>query len=74
LQECPRELDQSMSNIRQKLKDEPCIEFKKMDAAYDCLREQNFNNDYFEVWKSGLPRILGKRKKTILKRDCRYDR
>lgn len=38
----------------QKLEDEPCIEFENMHPAYDSLREDNFNNDYFEAWKSGM--------------------
>ncbi|MDC0864720.1 FAD-binding domain-containing protein [Rickettsiaceae bacterium] len=38
----------------QKLEDEPRIEFENMHPAYDGLRENDFNNDYFEAWKSGM--------------------
>ncbi len=38
----------------QKLEDEPRIEFENMHPAYDSLRKQDFNNDYFEAWKSGM--------------------
>ena len=38
----------------QKLEDEPRIEFENMHPAYDGLRERDFNNDYFEAWKSGM--------------------
>ena len=38
----------------QKLEDEPQIEFRNMHPAYDGLRENNFNSDYFEAWKSGM--------------------
>ena len=38
----------------QKLEDEPRIEFENMHPAYDSLREHDFNNDYFEAWKSGM--------------------
>lgn len=38
----------------QKLEDEPRIEFENMHPAYDSLREYDFNNDYFEAWKSGM--------------------
>lgn len=38
----------------QKLEDEPRIEFKNMHPAYDSLRADDFNNDYFEAWKSGM--------------------
>jgi len=41
-------------HFMQKLEDEPRIEFKNMHPAYDSLREHNFNNDYFEAWKSGM--------------------
>jgi deoxyribodipyrimidine photo-lyase len=37
----------------QKLEDEPGIEFNNMHPAYDGLREHDFNNDYFQAWKSG---------------------
>jgi deoxyribodipyrimidine photo-lyase len=38
----------------QKLEDEPRIEFENMHSAYDGLREDDFNEDYFEAWKAGL--------------------
>ena len=37
----------------QKLEDEPRIEFSNMHPAYDGLREDDFNADYFAAWKSG---------------------
>ena len=37
----------------QKLEDEPRIEFENMHSAYNGLRENNFNNVYFEAWKTG---------------------
>ena len=41
-------------HFMQKLEDEPLIEFKNMHPAYDSLRKNNFNNKYFESWKSGM--------------------
>ena len=38
----------------QKLEDEPSIEFENMHPAYNALREDHFNKDYFESWKSGM--------------------
>lgn len=38
----------------QKFEDEPRIEFENMHPAYDSLRESDFNNEYFEAWKSGM--------------------
>jgi len=38
----------------QKLEDDPRIEFENMHPAYDYLREQDFNDGYFESWKSGM--------------------
>lgn len=37
----------------QKLEDEPEIEFQNMHSAYDGLRENNFNTEYFQRWQSG---------------------
>lgn len=37
----------------QKLEDEPRIEFENMHPAYDGLRENDFNEEYFEAWKLG---------------------
>lgn len=38
----------------QKLEDEPRIEFENMHPSYDSLRQNEFNNDYFEAWKFGM--------------------
>ena len=38
----------------QKLEDEPRIEFENMHPAYDGLRDDEFNQAYFEAWKAGL--------------------
>ena len=37
----------------QKLYDEPEIEFANLNKAYDGLRENDFNQDYFLAWKEG---------------------
>ncbi|GFZ81502.1 deoxyribodipyrimidine photo-lyase [Rickettsiales bacterium] len=37
----------------QKLEDEPCIEFENMHPAYDSLRKNDFNVDYFKACKEG---------------------
>lgn len=37
----------------QKLEDEPRIEFENMHPAYNGLREDTFNEAYFEAWKAG---------------------
>jgi deoxyribodipyrimidine photo-lyase len=37
----------------QKLEDEPRIEFENMNPAFDGLREDDFNEDYFQAWASG---------------------
>lgn len=37
----------------QKLETEPEIEFKNMNSGYDGMRENDFNNDYFEAWSKG---------------------
>ena len=37
----------------QKLYDEPEIEFKNLNSAFDGLREDDFNNYYYEAWKNG---------------------
>ncbi len=37
----------------QKLEDEPTIEFENMHRACDGLREDEFNEEWFEAWKSG---------------------
>ncbi len=38
----------------QKLEDEPRIEFENLHSAYDGLREDDFNDYFFEAWKSGM--------------------
>lgn len=40
-------------HFMQKLEDEPRIEFENMHSAYDGLRENNFNQDHFQAWKTG---------------------
>ena len=37
----------------QKLYDEPEIEFKNLNSAFDGLREDDFNLYYYEAWKNG---------------------
>jgi deoxyribodipyrimidine photo-lyase len=37
----------------QKLEDEPELEFRNMNRVYDGLRENDFNQEYFEAWKLG---------------------
>ncbi len=37
----------------QKLEDEPEIEFQNISRSYDGLRENDFNQERFEAWKSG---------------------
>ncbi len=41
------------SHFMQKLEDEPRIEFENFNHAYDGLRENNFNRDWFEAWCAG---------------------
>ena len=36
-----------------KVEDEPRIEFESMHPAYDNLRSEKFNEDYFLAWKTG---------------------
>lgn len=38
----------------QKLEDEPRIEFEHMHPAYEGLREDAFNEEFFNAWKIGL--------------------
>jgi len=38
----------------QKLEDEPRLEFENLHHAYNGLRENSFNTDYFEAWKAGM--------------------
>lgn len=40
-------------HFMQKLEDEPRIEFENMHTAYNGLREDYFNPEYFEAWKMG---------------------
>ena len=37
----------------QKLYDEPEIEFKNLNSAFDGLREDDFNSHYYDAWKNG---------------------
>ena len=37
----------------EELEDQPNIEFTNMNSCYDGLRENDFNNEYYEVWKTG---------------------
>ena len=37
----------------QKLYDEPEIEYENMNRAYDGLRENSFNESYYEAFKNG---------------------
>jgi deoxyribodipyrimidine photo-lyase len=40
-------------HFMQKLEDEPAIEFQNFVRGFDGLRENDFNEDYFEAWKQG---------------------
>ena len=40
-------------HFMQKLEDEPRIEFENLSRAYDGLREDAFNEDYFDAWCCG---------------------
>lgn len=40
-------------HFMQKLEDEPAIEFQNISRAYDGLRENDFNQEWFELWKAG---------------------
>jgi len=40
-------------HFTQKLEDEPEIEFHNMNRTMDGLREEQFNEDYFNAWKTG---------------------
>ena len=40
-------------HFMQKLEDEPAIEFENMNRAFDGLREDQFDADYFEAWATG---------------------
>ena len=41
-------------NFIQKFYDEPKLEFENMNAAYNGLRENSFNQKHYEAWKSGM--------------------
>lgn len=41
-------------HFMQKLEDEPALEFRNFNRAYDGLREEEFNEDYFAAWQAGL--------------------
>ncbi len=40
-------------HFMQKLEDEPELEFQNISRVYDGLRENDFNQERFELWKSG---------------------
>lgn len=40
-------------HFMQKLEDEPRIEFENMSRVYDGLREDEFNQNYFDAWCTG---------------------
>jgi len=40
-------------HFMQKLEDEPAIEFHNFNRAYDGLREDQFNDEYFAAWCAG---------------------
>ncbi|MEM9409981.1 MAG: FAD-binding domain-containing protein, partial [Planctomycetota bacterium] len=41
-------------HFMQKMEDEPSIEFKNINRAYDGIREEEFNQDFFESWCQGM--------------------
>ena len=40
-------------HFMQKLEDEPAIEFENMSRVYDGMREDDFNQSYFDAWCAG---------------------
>lgn len=47
-------------HFMQKLEDEPSMEFENVNRAYDGLREDEFNREYFEAWckgRTGFPMV-----------------
>ena len=47
-------------HFMQKMEDEPSIEFHNFNRAYDGLREDEFNRDYFDAWchgQTGYPMV-----------------
>ncbi len=38
----------------QKMEDQPDIEYKNLHPIYDGLREDQFNEEYFQAWKRGM--------------------
>ena len=47
-------------HFMQKMEDEPAIEFQNFNRAYDGLREDDFNQSYFEAWcegRTGYPMV-----------------
>ena len=40
-------------HFMQKLEDEPRIEFQNMNRAFDGLRDEEINREYFDAWASG---------------------
>ncbi|NNM00474.1 MAG: deoxyribodipyrimidine photo-lyase/cryptochrome family protein, partial [Gammaproteobacteria bacterium] len=41
-------------HFMQKLEDEPAIEYRNMNRAFDGLREDEFNETWFQAWQEGL--------------------
>jgi deoxyribodipyrimidine photo-lyase len=41
-------------HFMQKLEDDPRIEFENLHHAYDGMRENSFNENYFEAWQAGM--------------------
>lgn len=56
----PKSINTFLSRLRwhchfiQKLEDQPDIEFKNMHSSYNELRNETYNNLFFESWKNGL--------------------
>lgn len=47
-------------HFMQKMEDEPSIEFQNFNRAYDGLRENEFNREYFDAWcegRTGYPMV-----------------
>lgn len=40
-------------HFMQKLEDEPQLEFRNLNSAYDGLREDEFNDEFFSAWAEG---------------------
>ncbi|MEE2641620.1 MAG: FAD-binding domain-containing protein [Planctomycetota bacterium] len=47
-------------HFMQKIEDQPSIEYENFNRAYDGLREEEFNEDYFQAWcegRTGFPMV-----------------